>query len=156
MRQGFSLVEILVVIGVMAVMIISGLFFYSNLQLSTQLDENTNQIVQTLRTAREYSVAGYNSSPYGVYFLVTGIPDQYVLYQGKSYASRNASYDRLATMDRALSASSTSLSLTGGNIDINFAQGTGTPSNIGTLVVSHSAGGSRAININRFGLIELN
>ena len=155
MHKGFSLVEVLVVIGIMAIMIIAGTYFYSNLQLATQLDENTSQIIQTLRTAREYSVAGYNSSPYGVYFLVTGTPDLYILYQGSSYASRNTSYDRIATMDRALSASSTNLSLIGGNIDINFAQGSGTPSNVGTLVLSHSAGGSRSININKFGLVEL-
>jgi prepilin-type N-terminal cleavage/methylation domain-containing protein len=156
MRQGFSLVEILVAISIMAIMVIAGLFFYNNLQLSTQLDENTNQIIQTLRTAREKSVAGYNSSPHGVYFLVTGSPDQYILYQGVSYVSRNVNYDRTVILDRALSATSTGFILTGGNIDINFAQGTGTVSNVGVITISQSTAGSRSININKFGLVELN
>lgn len=158
MNKGFTLVELLIVVAIIASLILVSLNMYGNLQASTQLNENTSQLVQVIRTAREQSLAGWNNNQHGVFILLaTSTADQYTLYQGASYATRTASFDRTTIMDNALNLSATGFVLTSGNIDINFSQGTGLPSATGTIIISQNfSNSSRSININNIGLVEGN
>ena len=157
MKKGFTLIELLVVVAITGMVATVALSMYSNLQTSTQLTENTTLIIQTLRTARERSLAGFNNNASGVYFLLNSIPNKYTFYQGSSYAARNSAYDREAILDKSLILSTSDLVLASGNIDINFAQGTGTPSNIGTLTISNTTNNTnKKIRINKIGAIEEN
>jgi len=155
MKNGFTLIEFLIVIAIMLFMSAVGLAMFSNLHGSTQLNENVLQIIQTLKIARERSVASYNNSAHGVFLTITN-PYKYVLYQGNSYVTRNASFDRGVIFDAALSLNTSDIVLTGGNIDINFSQSSGQPNNTGTIIVTHNSATSRLIKINSIGLVEEN
>jgi len=145
MKHGFTIIELLLVVGITLLIAATAAPIYGNLQVSSQLDENTNQVVQSIRIARERSVSGLNNSRHGVRLE----SDKYILYQGSSYALRDSSYDREVVLSDALLIFST---LT--NSEVNFSKGAGIPNNTGTTTLRHRLGDERQIIINIFGLIE--
>lgn len=155
--RGFTIVELAVVIGIAVVLVVMAIPIYGKLQISTQLNEQSALVAQTLRTAREQAVAGYNDSGHGVFFrLDPAGSDSYVLYQGTSYATRNTAYDQPKTMDNALSWQNSGFTLIGTDIDVNFSKSLGVPSNIGTLYINHSVSGQRSITVNSLGAVTEN
>lgn len=151
-NKGFTLIELLIVITIALILAAATVPIYGNFQVSSQLNENTSQIIQNLRIAREKSVAGLNKARHGVYFEVNASgQDKYVLYQGNSYDQRVASYDREVVLDKVLH-----LSLPGGALEyeINFSKGLGMPSATGTINLTHDITGSRQIIINNLGMVE--
>lgn len=145
-NRGITLVEIMVVITAMVIISAASMPVFSNFYVSSQLDENSIQIVRTLRTARDRSVAGVNGSPHGIKLQ----SDRYILYQGPSFALRNIVYDRSVVLDSAMTLT---WNLSGPD-EINFSKGIGKPDNAGTITLAHSIKGNRTISINSYGLAE--
>ena len=156
--RGFTLVELIITIGLGVILTVSVIPLFGNLQVATQLNEQSALIVQTLRSAREQAVAGYNNSASGVFIQINPVgADNYIsYYQGASYATRNSAYDQTKTMESQLSFQNISFTATSTNIDINFAKSTGVPNNIGTFLITHSVSGQRSVSVNRYGAITEN
>lgn len=155
--RGFTLVELVVVIGLGVILVILAIPIYGNLQISTQLSEQSALITQTLRSVREQAVAGYNNSAHGVFFHIDPVGvDSYVSYQGTSYVARNTAYDQTKTMGSALSFQNSGFILTGTDIDVNFSKTLGVPNNIGTLLINHSVSGQRSVTVNSLGAVAGN
>jgi len=152
-NKSFTLIEILIVIGITLILTAAVAPIYGNLQVSSQLNENSCQIIQSLRLARERSVARLNNASHGVYFEIDalGYQDKYVLYQGSNYDSRDSSYDREVILDEVLS-----LSLPGevSEYEINFSKGLGVPIATGIITLTHDVNGTRQIIINSLGMVE--
>lgn len=144
-QRGFTLIELLIVITVTVILVVATVPIYGNLQLSAQLNENSSQIIQTLRTARERGVAGVNNEQHGVQFQF----DRYVLFQNAT----GTAFDRETVLDKALTLS---WSLSGGVDEINFSKGLGVPTATGTITISHDVKGTRTITINELGVVEEN
>lgn len=155
-RKGFTLIELLIVIAITVILATAAVPIYGGLQVKAQLNENTSQIIQTIRTARERSVAGYNNSAHGVFFDINSGNDRYVLYQGSSYATRDVDYDREANLDSVLSLDNSSFALAGDDIDITFSKGLGVPNNIGNLLLIHNTSGNRVISVSGMGTVQEN
>ena len=145
MNKGVTLIELLIAIAIMTLMSAAAIPIYGNLQVSSQINENTTLIVQTIRTARQNSVSRVNDSGHGVMFFT----NSFVMYQGTDYATRQAAYDRLIPLDSALTLSST---LTGD--EVNFSKSTGVPVEAGAVTITHDLGDTKTIQINKFGAIE--
>lgn len=136
--------------AIMLILVAIGAPIYGNLQVKSQLNENASQLVQNLRITEARSISRLNNSAHGVYFKINPeTNDQYILYQGSSYASRDSSYDLVITLDQVLSITT---SLTGQ--EVNFSQGLGVPDNTGEITLSHDTGGDKIISINALGLIQ--
>lgn len=150
MRQAFTIVELLVVVAITLIIAVAAVPIYGNLQISAQLSDNTAQIIQTIRIARTRSVAGVNNSAHGVYFEINSDDhDQYVLYQGSSYAARDAEYDREITLNHALSLATTFV-----GDEVNFSRGLGLPNATGTITLIHKTDGLRVMTINQLGVVD--
>ncbi|MDD4333098.1 MAG: hypothetical protein PHT51_03220 [Patescibacteria group bacterium] len=147
MTRGFTTIELFIVVGIMVIIIAGALPMYSNLQVTSQLNETNSQIAQTLRIARQQSVARLNNINHGVKFTA----NSYTLYQGSSYALRDITYDRTISLDSALTIATTLTS-----DEVNFSLATGIPDNTGTTTLTHSAGGTRQVNVNSFGVVTEN
>jgi prepilin-type N-terminal cleavage/methylation domain-containing protein len=148
--KGFTLVELLIVIGITLVLASATIPIYGNLQVSGQLNDTEDRIIQTLRTAQGRSEARLNNSSHGVYFEInTSRADRYILYQGDSYATRDTSYDRAETPSASITFSTT---LSGS--DVSFSKGLGAPNATGTITLTHDIQGTRSVVINSLGTVE--
>lgn len=150
--RAITLVEVLIVVAISLVLVTAATPIYSNIQVSTQVDDAASQIIQTIRIARGRAIARVNNASHGVYFDATAKPPAYTLYQGDSYALRNSIFDRTTKLDPPFQMSSTFPAS-----DVNFSKGAGT-STAGTITLIHSAGGSRTITITSsvttFGVVQ--
>lgn len=146
--RGFTLIELLLVIGIFLVVGIVVTPLYGNLTVTTQLNEETSQLVQTMRIARERAVAGFHNARHGVCFESAAGNDRYILYEGADCAARVTSADRIIDLSPALGLTTTLPSS-----EVNFSA-TGTPAAMGTVTLIHAAYGARTISINELGLVE--
>ena len=147
-QNGFTVIELFLVITLTLVLVALSVPIYSSLQLSSQLNESTSLLVQTLRVGKERSMARINNSVYGIKLQESS----YILYQGSSYASRAGEYDRV--MDLEGVSLSWSLSGSGQSDEIVFSKGLGNPDMIGNITLTNTDNKIKTINVNEIGKIE--
>ena len=149
-KAGFTMIELLIVVGIILLVIGLGSPVYRNLMVSTQLNDSSDQIVQMIRTARDRSVARKHNSSHGIYLGINNPgDDRVVIYQGSSYAGRDQIYDQVLDLGSAMSLSTT----IGGN-EVKFTPGTGDPDKTGIVTITHNVSGSRSMTINQVGLVD--
>lgn len=89
-NYGFTLMEILVVMGIMVVLstlgLLVGLDFYKSYAFNSERD----LVVSMLQKARNQSLANINQKPHGVKIE----PGKYIVFEGLSYATRIQSADQ--------------------------------------------------------------
>lgn len=90
-KLGFTLIELLVVISLMLGLVSVSVPIFSAMHVRVQQSELEAQIISSLDLAREYTMAGYLGSSYGVYFDT----DKYIFYKGDSYTLRDLDFDRI-------------------------------------------------------------
>ena len=80
-RRGFSLIEFLVTLSIIGVLSTIGAGIFRTVQRHTALRSATGEIIESIRTARERTLASLNDSRHGVHF------DQYqwVIFEGDNY-----------------------------------------------------------------------
>jgi len=143
-QKGFTLLEILLVIGIISILLVFtvpiGLDFYKSQQLETQ----TQSIIQALRRAQLKAMAVELDSSFGVYFGVSN----YTLFKGNSYLdlSRDVRYDEIFDLPEIIDLSGLS--------EVVFSKFEGKPNITGSIVLS-SDSDIKTININQVGRINL-
>lgn len=95
MSAGFSLLEILLAIGILSVIFAIGLPTSVDFYSSYQFDSEVNTFVSILEQARNSAMTNRNESSHGVY----AAPNQFIIFQGSSYAARDISQDRIFPRD---------------------------------------------------------
>ena len=150
MMRGFTLTEVLIVVGIALVLFSAAIPMYGGFQVSAQLNDSSALFVQHMRMAKQHARARFHEQSHGIYVDVGQDTNRYVRYEGNSYASRNTAYDQVESFGGEMNLST---DIPGG--DVHFSAGTGYPSATGTVTFSHAAGGSRVIEINSFGTIEM-
>ncbi len=124
---GFTLIELLLVIAIFIVVFAFSapysLRFYYN-QLANDIQSN---IFSTLTQARHNALLQKNDSPWGV--LVDPNNDQYILFQGSSYLSRNVSYDEVYDL-------LSDVAFAGDWTEVVFTKFTGIPNISGTSTIT--------------------
>lgn len=142
MRRGFTLAELLVVIGITLIVSAVSIPLYSYFQGFQTLESARENVLAQVQQARLRAVAGLSQSNHGLYFD----NDSYTLYQGDSYASRDQGEDESYQLPDNIVFS--------GLNEINFIQKTGVPSSEGILVLTNTVNNEiREINIRSNGLI---
>lgn len=89
-KAGFTLIEVLIVLGILLIIFSVGGPISFNFYLDYQLDAENNLLLSILRHARNLSMVNHNESDHGLYIKT----DEFVIFQGASYATRVASQDR--------------------------------------------------------------
>ncbi|MCA9391815.1 prepilin-type N-terminal cleavage/methylation domain-containing protein [candidate division WWE3 bacterium] len=145
-ERGFTLIELIVVIGVLLLLAGAAAPIYGNFQVRTQIREATTTVVTSLRNARERSVARIDDSTYGVYFASGS--SEVVLFKGDSYAGRDQNYDEIYPITSSLTMSSTFTADA-----ITFTKGLGIASEGGGVVISSSAESS-TVSVNDKGVVS--
>lgn len=96
--RGFTLVELLLVIGLAALIgAISAPALYSFVS-SSFFTNGVEIMMRTLRTAQNYSISGRDDSSWGVHYEVGKL----VLFKGTDYATRDPSFDTSTPLPTAV------------------------------------------------------
>lgn len=96
-KSGVTFIELLVIISVLGILItVSGQVFVF-FQRESSLNNTVEEIVNVLRLAQNKTLASEEADQYGIYFNTSAEPDEYLLFKGPSFASRDVSYDKIYT-----------------------------------------------------------
>jgi prepilin-type N-terminal cleavage/methylation domain-containing protein len=140
-NNGFSLVEVIVVVGLLA-------FFgsvvgpvYKTVQTKGNLDIATVGTVSAIRRAQVAAESGNADSAWGVKISATST----IVFAGNSFDTRNVIYDEKIDMPSSITVSGTS--------EIIFSKFSGLPQPIGTTTLT-SLFGSKNIILNNAGTIS--
>lgn len=140
--NGFTFTEVLVVIGILGIIAGLGIPFYQSFQVTSDLNNTTQEIIQTLRRAQSKAMSSEFYSPYGVYFE----NKKFVLFQGSAYNPVDP-LNETVTLSNVLSISS------GPGPEIVFSQVQGITADTGLITISTSRE-SKIIDINEMGVVN--
>ena len=139
-KNGFTLVEVLIVIGILGIIVAFAIPFYQSFQVSSQMDNFTQEILQNLRRAQVRAMASESFSEFGVHFE----SNRFVIFRGSSYSPSDPFNEEVVLPD-VFNIS------TGTSSDVVFARIIGTTT-VETVTISTNFGESRTITINELGV----
>ncbi len=141
-RKGFSALEVLLAVGIVAATVSVSVPLYQSVQADTEVTTAAEHIVQALRDAKTYSQAGKADAAWGVY-----VP-QATVFAGEAFALRDPSYDMEFVLPPTID--------TAGLDEIVFSRIDGQPSATGLIRVTSSHSNKyRDIIVDNNGFISL-
>lgn len=123
MKKGYTLIELLIAIAVLTVILVISAATFYNLTKKSDIDISRDNIISTLNTARNKTVASEGSAQYGVYFDITSSPDRYILRS----TSFEEIHDLLSTIEISI----------GGGSEVVFKRLDGSTDNYGSITIKH-------------------
>jgi prepilin-type N-terminal cleavage/methylation domain-containing protein len=100
-NSGFTLIEVLVVMGILSILTTIGYIFTIDFYKSYAFNSERDTIVSLMQKARAQSLSNINDAPHG--FYTDGF--NYTVFQGSSYASRVQSRDQIISISPGISVS---------------------------------------------------
>ena len=138
--RGITLLELLVVLGVLAIVATLLTGALAEFRTTSALGEAKSEIIGILRDARSRTIASRNNMQYGVHFdLAENIV---ALFEGDTYNAVSPSNEIYR-----LRASRITAIVLGGTSDVIFARLSGTASVSGTIVLSATRDSSKTETI---------
>ena len=139
--KGFTLLEVLLSIGLITVLAGLSLPVYQALQNRNDLDITAVTVAQTLRRAQLLSQAMDGDTSWGISIQTGSI----TLFRGTSYAARDTSFDEVFDVPTSITQS--------GVGEVVFAKFTGMPQTTGTITLTSSTNEVRNLILNAKGTI---
>jgi prepilin-type N-terminal cleavage/methylation domain-containing protein len=147
MKKAFTLLEVLMVVGLTAIVVAGGISFSNNTLLSANFNTTVSDMRQAIFKVNNLALESYNNDSVGIHYAA----DEYVIFSGTSYD--------------ALDESNEVFELSGGisisNIDFNssanliFSKSTGIPVNSGSFDITSNKGDSATISIDVNGVTSV-
>jgi len=149
-QEGFTLIEILIVISVIVILLGLGLVGFRFFERGTELDTTAQHILATIKLTQTKTLASEDASQYGVHFE----NDKYVLFKGDTYQEGGAD-NSVYQIPGRLEIYNIDLSDAGDDVIFQRISGyTQQSGEIGLRIISEP-GRIRTIVIQSSGLIEL-
>lgn len=140
--SGFTLLEVLISITIIAILTIVSAPFYFSIQMQNDLNLAEAAIAQTLRRAQVLSRTVSYDTPWGVYVENGAI----TLFKGLSFSMRDISFDEVTDLSSNLIVS--------GVQETIFTKLNGFPQTTGTITITSPNSESISITINDKGAIS--
>ena len=146
MKNGFSLIEIIVSIAVLTLVLGAGWFSFSSYAARQELQSGAARVSALIAEARGKTLAGEGGAAWGVHFDT----DKAVLFRAPNYQAGSAD-NKTEILPRRITASAVTFS----NNEVVFVRLTGA-SNAGsvTLAVRGNPSVSRTLTVNAIGVVE--
>ncbi len=152
MKRGFTLIELVVTIGILVTIAVVTIVNISGKRSNSNLTTTTQQVATLLREAQSDSLAQEGDAVWGVHFSnATATAPFYALFSGSYGAGAAGGYYRLP----ATVAYKTSTLASGATLDITFSAITGAASastSIGLYLINGS--GSSTISVASTGAVS--
>ncbi len=139
--RGFTLVEMVLSVAIMAILIGLATPVYFSYQTNNEFGLATEAGVRSLRRAQLLAVNMEQDNNWGTYFSTSSI----TVYVGASFGSRNSNYDEPYSLPA---------SVTSTVVDINFSKFTGEPVASTSITLSSDSGDRKIISVNAKGLVD--
>lgn len=157
MPRGFTLLEMVLTIGILGMIFLVGLQSQTVMQ-NVLAGRGARQMESVLDTAAQHARNGANGTNWGVYLAydnTTRIATQAVLFSGATYATRDTTQDVLFPFGRDLKFPNVSLSgasaSSGNDHEIDFTYLSGLTSQYGSMTIT-SYGSTTIIDIPATGI----
>lgn len=142
MKKGFTILEMLLVLTIVAFLAGVSAPIYMSFQARNELNVATTILVQSLRRAQTLSRAMENDETWGVYLDGSDL----TIFNGASYSARNTEYDEIFSVGPLIYFS--------GNSEIVFDLSTGETSDTGDIIINSNNNETRTITINAKGMVD--
>ena len=139
-----TLTQLLIIIGILTILTVISAPAFRYFQKESDLNNNTEEIMNTLKLAQNKTLASEEASQYGVYFDILTPPCQYTLFRGSDYASRNSLFDKVSNLAQTVEIYQIDL---GGGSEVVFDRLTGATSQPGSASLRLISEPSRAKSI---------
>ena len=139
-HKGFSLIEIIVVLGIISILAGISVVGYTRFRSQSNLEIATGIMVQALRFAKSNSEQVNNNSNWGVYVN----SEEITVFSGTNYASRDTSKDKKVLLPSGVTVSGLS--------EIIFEKVSGSVGVTGSIIIT-SPDTTKNISINEKGTI---
>jgi hypothetical protein len=139
-----------VVFVIIAVVSIVSIPLGAPLQRNRDFSSTTADVWGTLRRAQAFAAVGVRSSGFGVHVVTSTNGAAYTLFQGATYAARDATYDEVFTLPATVMLAAT---ISGNGPDIIFLQGSGKASTTATLTLTNDVNQTATITVNADGMV---
>ena len=152
-NKGISLIEILIVVGIISIISTIAVLNLSNFHNQQVLRNTTEDVVSLLNEARNSTISSKNSNTYGIHFQT----DRAILFTGASFT--NSPSNKQINLDSAvIIPSSGGINLNGGGNDIVFDRITGETTKYGTITIRlvSNTTSQKVITISKVGVIGSN
>lgn len=140
--KGFTLLEVLLSVATVAIIAGMGIPIYQSLQVRNDLDIAAVTIVQNFRRAQTLAQAIDGDTSWGLYIQSGSI----TLFQGASYASRDANFDEVFDVPINIVPS--------GMQEVVFTKFSGEPQATGTVTLISNTNEIRNITVNAKGMVS--
>lgn len=142
-RAGFTLVEVLLVLGIIGVLAGLTIPLVASLPATTNLQTAAESLASQLRRAQARAVAGWNGHAWGVAFFA----DRATVFAGSSFSARDPLEDEETILPATVSLTSALGS------EVNFSPA-GLPSAAGDLTLANSDATVAVVSLGSGGAIE--
>lgn len=140
-KKGFTLLEVLLSISLMAILTAIGIPVYRSLQQRSDLEVSGGTIAQSLRRAQIRSITMEGDSAWGVNID----QNQATIFKGDNFPSRDIGYDEIYDLSGIIQFSGLS--------EVVFSKVTGLPSAVGDILIGN-VNDSKTITINEKGMVD--
>lgn len=141
---GFTLIEILIVVFILALLALISIPVFYLFSRNADVDNAAQEFYTTLNLAQSKTVSSENESQYGVYLDTSVSPNQYILFKGASYETRETAADQNFWLPKTVEFSD--VTLDGGN-EVVFSRLTGYATPAGSVAVSLKTDASKLKNV---------
>lgn len=143
MHKGFSIIEILITLAIVAMFSAISISSYQSLNARNNLNIAVIDTVESIRNAKVMAEGGKYDSDTGVHVSNNAV----TIFSGTNYSSRDASKDQIFNLPKGITSSGLS--------DVVFTKIIGKTSNVGDIILSNVSG-SKTLTINYYGTISYN
>lgn len=148
-KQGFTLLELMLVMALLVVIALASREVYNGFALGTNIDNVSKTIIFDLRAARNSAMNGQEANNWGIHF-VNSTSDYYEIFASPSnYSDGSKSVKMTVYLSSGINFSSPS---EGNNTDIIFTSLSGTSSSANINVISAST--QKTVSVNSEGLVN--
>lgn len=147
-KKGFSILEVVLVVGILSIALGFSLLYTQTSQVRSDLNTQTTMLVSNLRLAQSNAISGHTSQPVGVHLSSSS----YVLFLGDVYNPNSVSN---YTVNLPPTITIQNITLNGGGNDIVFTVPDGDPLKSGSFTLrSDQINKSNTITISSLGTVN--
>jgi Tfp pilus assembly protein FimT len=138
LRRGFTIAEVLIVVGLIGLVVSVSMPMYNRYIARNSMEIARQNVAQGLERAKFLAQTGMNDSAWG--FSTIAIPGRGVLFMGDSFATRNPAFDELYSIPESITVD--------GLTEVVFEKVTGLPSVTGTITITTEYNEETSITVN--------